>query len=69
MANETETKTDRIILGCLPRGNKVKPLVAEYGHYIAAFCNPQDDAFVHKVIATFPKGTKVTNRRIVEWGG
>lgn len=65
MSNETETKTDRIILGSLPRGNKVKPLVAEYGHYIVAFCNPQDNTFVEKLLTTCPKGAKIVNRRIV----
>ena len=65
MNNETDTKTDRIVLGCLPRGNKVKPLVAEYGNYILAFCNPQNDAFVVQLMATLPKGAKIVSRRIV----
>ena len=62
---ETDTKTDRIVLGCLPRGNKVKPLVAEYGNYILAFCNPQNDAFVVQLMATLPKGAKIVSRRIL----
>ena len=65
MINETDTKTDRIVLGCLPRGNKVKPLVAEYGNYILAFCNPQNDSFVVQLIATLPKGAKIVSRRIL----
>ena len=62
---ETDTKTDRIVLGCLPRGNKVKPLVAEYGNYILAFCNPQNDAYVVKLMTTLPKGAKIVSRRIL----
>ena len=65
MENETDTKTDRIVLGCLPRGNKVRPLVAEYGHYIVAFCNPQNNKFVEQLMTTLPKGAKIVNRRIV----
>ena len=52
-------------LGCLPRGNKVKPLVAEYDHYIVAFCNPQDNEAVDKTLRSLPKGAKIVNRRIV----
>ena len=60
-----DTATNRIVLGCLPRGNKVKPLVAEYDHYIVALCNPQDDKTVDKTIQSLPKGAKIVTRRIV----
>ena len=60
-----DTATNRIVLGCLPRGNKVKPLVAEYDHYIVALCNPQDNKAVDKTLQPLPKGAKIVNRRIV----
>ena len=31
----------RVVLGALPRGHKVRPLVAEFGHYITVYADPQ----------------------------
>ena len=57
----------RISLGVQPRGNKLKPLVAEFGHYLCT-CSPARDKFlVEKFLANTPKGSRVTSRRIFKW--
>ena len=58
----------RVVLGALPRGHKVKPLVAEFGHYITVYADPQQPALTEKFVAQQPKGAKIVSRRIVTRG-
>eukprot|EP00435_Cladocopium_sp_Y103_P055547 s1794_g18.t1 len=53
----TRERLSRIVLGALPRGHKVKPLVSEYGRYITAYANPQQPAILDAFVAKYPKGS------------
>ena len=65
MHDDLDTATNRIVLGCLPRGNKVKPLVAEFDHYVLALCNPQNGDAAEQTVLSLPKGAKIVSRRIL----
>ena len=47
----------RIALGALPRGTKVKPLVAEFGKFTAVVAPPQQADKVDVFLSTLPKGS------------
>ena len=64
----TNTPLSRLVLGALPRGHKVKPLVAEFGDYISVFTDPQRLADLEKFIGTLPKGAKAVARQVITWG-
>ena len=59
---------DRITLGALPRGTKVKPLVSEFEDYIRLVCSAQHSPQLHAVLENLPKGSRITARRVVQWG-
>ncbi len=68
LQNELQQSTQqrRITMGALPRGSKIKPLVAEFQSYEIVHCDPQAqpkqlDSFLRKL----PKGARVTHRRII----
>ena len=68
MADEAESATtnaplSRLVSGALPRGHKVKPLVAEFGDYISVFTDPQRPADLEKLISSLPKGAKAVTRQ------
>ena len=74
MADQAESATtnaplSRLVLGALPRGHKVKPLVAEFGDYISVFTDPQRPADLEKFIGTLPKGAKAVARSVVDHAG
>ena len=56
--------TQRLVLGALPRGMKLKPLVAEFIDYTYVISNPQDASFLEANIASLPKGARVTSRQL-----
>eukprot|EP00435_Cladocopium_sp_Y103_P062898 s272_g24.t1 len=58
----------RIALGALPRGAKVRPLVAEYGNYKAVVAPTQQTQQVEQFISTWPKGSKITSRQLWKRG-
>eukprot|EP00435_Cladocopium_sp_Y103_P061907 s913_g23.t1 len=58
----------RIALGSLPRGAKVKPLVSEFGQFIAAISPVQQAAAVDKLVAQQPKGARITSRQLWKRG-
>ena len=58
--------SEEAALGVQPRGNKLKPLVAEFGHYVSSFSPARDKTLVDKFLSDLPKGAKVTSRRICE---
>ena len=73
MADQAESATtnaplSRLVLGALPRGHKVKPLVAEFWDYISVFTDPQRPADLEKFIGTLPKGAKAVARQVITWG-
>ena len=65
LQDKLDAQTDRLILGALPRGRKIKPLVAEYGTYKFAVLDPQRPSDSEALLATLPKGAKITSRRII----
>ena len=58
----------RIALGSLPRGAKVKPLVAEFGSFTAAVAPLQQSQCVEEFLRQQPKGSKVTSRQLLTRG-
>ena len=58
----------RIALGSLPRGAKVKPLVAEFGSFTAAIAPLQQSQCVEEFLRQQPKGSKVTSRQLLTRG-
>ena len=60
-----DAAADRLVLGALPRGRKVKPLVAEFGSYKFGVFNPQRPSDSDRILETLPKGAKVISRRIL----
>ena len=67
-ATSEATKLSRLVLGALPRGHKVKPLVAEYGTYVLVFTNPKRPSDLDKYRNTLPKGARVVARHVITWG-
>ena len=59
---------NRVVLGAMPRGRHVKPLVSEFGEYINVILSPQCDAQLQQFISMLPKGAKVQTRHISTWG-
>ena len=72
MAQQAESasseKLSRIVLGALPRGHKLKPLVAEFGAYVTVFLDPQRPSLLQHFLNLQPRGAKVVSRRIVTRG-
>ena len=59
---------NRVVLGALPRGKHVKPLVSEFGTYINVVINAQCDNQLQPFLATLPKGSSVQSRLVLTWG-
>ena len=62
--DEDHATTQRLVQGALPRGMKLKPLVAEFIDYTYAMVNPQCTAFLDAHIASLPKGARITSRQL-----
>ena len=63
---QQSTQQRRIAMGALPRGNKIKPLVAEFQRYDTLPCDPQQQPKqIEAKLRSYPKGTRVTHRRLV----
>lgn len=58
----------RIALGSLPRGAKLRPLVAEFGHFVAVVVPPQNPETIETFISSLPKGSKITARQLRKRG-
>ena len=67
-AQAGDAAVHRVILGKQPRGNKLKPLVAEFGCYKSCVFPARDVTFLDSCIQKCPKGSRVTSRRIFKWG-
>ena len=55
----------RMVLGALPRGKKAKPLVQEFGSYVALFAEAGDTHAADRFLLTLPKSARETSRRKV----
>ena len=58
----------RISLGALPRGAKLRPLVAEFGHFAEAVSPAQMSNTVEDFLKTLPKGSKLVSRQLIKRG-
>ena len=59
---------NRVVLGALPRGKHIKPLVSEYGTYINVVINAQCDDRLKPFLDALPKGSVVQSRLVTTWG-
>ena len=59
---------NRVVLGAMPRGRHVKPLVSEFGEYINVILPCQCDLQLQKFLARLPKGSVVQSRHLTTWG-
>ncbi|CAE7032457.1 unnamed protein product [Symbiodinium sp. CCMP2592] len=55
------TQASRLVLGALPRGKVLKPLVPEFGRYLKVLTYPETGALL-RFMRRLPKGSKVTSR-------
>ena len=67
---QQSTQQRRIAMGALPRGSKIKPLVSEFQSYEIVHCDPQQQPKqLAAMLKKFPKGSRVTHRRLVTGDG
>ena len=59
---------NRVVLGALPRGKHVKPLVSEFGQYVNVILDAQTDEGFSNFMSKLPKGSAVQSRLITTWG-
>ena len=59
---------DRVVLGSLPRGKHVKPLVSEYGAYLQVINAVQSDDMLHRFLDSMPKGAVIQSRLLTTRG-
>ena len=59
---------NRVVLGAMPCGRHVKPLVSEFGEYINVILPCQWDLQLQKFFARLPKGSIVQSRHLTTWG-
>jgi hypothetical protein len=59
---------NRVVIGAMPRGRHVKPLVSEFGEYINVILPPQYDSQLQQFMSKLPKGSKVQTRHLSTWG-
>ena len=63
---QQSTQQRRIAMGALPRGNKIKPLVAEFQRYDTLPCDPQQQPKqIDAKLRSYRKGARVTHRRLI----
>ena len=66
---QTQSKSlNRVVLGALPRGKHVKPLVSEFGAYITAINSVQCDDALQIFLQSLPKGASIQSRLLSTWG-
>ena len=59
---------NRVVLGALPRGKHVKPLVSEYGSYVTVINSIQSDDGLQSFLKVLPKGASIQSRLLTTWG-
>ena len=66
LAHRRTTAINTVAMGILPRGQKLKPLVSEFGVYNKV-CVPLPFE-TELVLSKFPKGARVVDRKLCLWG-
>ena len=66
---QTSSALQHINMGFLARGQKLKPLVSEFSHYLTwLFDAGNNEREVDRILHTFPKGARIVHRKLVKWG-
>lgn len=60
------TAVNSLVMGFLPRGQKLRPLVSDFGDYKKFALKPFQNA--SEILATIPAGARITTRKLVSWG-
>ncbi|CAL1164077.1 unnamed protein product [Cladocopium goreaui] len=67
--HQRSTATNSILMGLLPRGRKLLPLVSEFQFYSQWLVPPHFPAEdLDKLLKTFPKGARIVNRKLMHGG-
>jgi len=67
--HQRSTATNSILMGLLPRGRKLLPLVSEFQFYSRWLVPPHFPAEdLDKLLKTFPKGARIVNRKLMHGG-
>ena len=61
-------RTNRIVLGALPRGKQIQPLVSEFGTYINVTLDVQFGEGLQQFLQRLPKGSAIQSRLLTTWG-
>ena len=59
---------NRVVMGALPRGKHVKPLVSEFGDYVNLVVHPQSHTIEQEFLSKLPRGATVQSRHLQTWG-
>ena len=59
---------NRVVMGALPRGKHVKPLVSEFGDYVNLVVHPQSHTIEQEFLSMLPRGATVQSRHLQTWG-
>lgn len=60
------TAVNSVAMGLLPRGQKLRPLVSEFGHYVQFAIKPDMDAKI--ILQDLVKGARITDRKLLTGG-
>ena len=66
IAQRRTTAINSVAMGLLPRGQKLKPLVSEFGHYVQFAVRPDMDA--SRILPQLTKGARITDRKLLTGG-
>ncbi|CAL1160066.1 unnamed protein product, partial [Cladocopium goreaui] len=66
IAQRRTTAINSVAMGLLPRGQKLKPLVSELGHYVQFAVRPDMDA--SRILPQLTKGARITDRKLLTGG-
>ena len=67
--HQRSTATNSILMGLLPRGRKLLPLVSEFQFYSQWLVPPHFPAEdLDKLLQSFPKGARIVNRKLMHGG-
>ena len=67
--HQRSTATNSILMGLLPRGRKLLPLVSEFQFYSQWLVPPHFSAeALDKLLQSFPKGARIVNRKLMHGG-
>ena len=60
------TAVNSVAMGLLPRGQKLRPLVSEFGHYVQFVIKPDMDATI--LLQSLVKGVRISDRKLLTGG-